>query len=330
MVFMPIFRRPGSTFTMKEITEEDIFTVGKLKASGMAWTLVQHPPFMDVLGFYVGMKATETGVRVPAGNGKFAPATRDDLAAAHAATLAGKGHEGKTYTLTGSPGVSFPDIAKFLTKLTGREVPYTAISDDEYLKILAPTACRISSLPSSSNGCRAWPPASGKSRATTWKSSSAASPRQQPSISGTSICRRRQRRHRKEAHMKIGIIGAGTVAQTIARHVLPLGHHVMLSNTHGPESLAPLVKQLGPSASAGTPQQAADQDIVVLAVMWWHVQAALFSIPDWKGRVLVDATNRVAGVSPLSIGDVSGRTSSEIVADLAPAQRSSRCSTRCR
>ena len=121
--------------------------------------------------------------------------------------------------------------------------------------------------------------------------------------------------------MKIGIIGAGTVAQTIARHVLPLGHHVMLSNTRGPESLAPLVKQLGPGASAGTPQQAADQEIVVLAVMWWHVQAALFSIPDWKGRVLVDATNRVAGIAPLSIGDVSGRTSSEIVADLAPGSK---------
>jgi predicted dinucleotide-binding enzyme len=121
--------------------------------------------------------------------------------------------------------------------------------------------------------------------------------------------------------MKIGIIGAGTVAQTIARHVLPLGHEVMLSNTHGPESLVSLVKQLGPNASAGTPQQAAEQDIVVLAVMWWNVQAALFSIPDWKGRVLVDATNRVAGVAPLSIGDVSGRTSSEIVADLAPGAK---------
>jgi len=137
MVFMPIFRRPGSTFVMKEATEEDIFTVGKLKASGMAWTLAQHPPLMDVIGFYVGMKASETGVRVPAGNGKFAPATRDDLAAAHAAILAGKGHEGKAYTLTGSPGVSFPDIAKILTKLTGREVPYVAISDDEYLKSLS-------------------------------------------------------------------------------------------------------------------------------------------------------------------------------------------------
>jgi 8-hydroxy-5-deazaflavin:NADPH oxidoreductase len=116
--------------------------------------------------------------------------------------------------------------------------------------------------------------------------------------------------------MKIGTIGAGTVAQTIARHVLPLGHQVMLSNTQGPDSLTPLLKKL-----AGTAQQAAEQDIVILAVMWWNVQEALFSIPDWKGRVLVDATNRVAGLAPLTFGDISGRTSSEIVADLAPGAK---------
>jgi predicted dinucleotide-binding enzyme len=51
--------------------------------------------------------------------------------------------------------------------------------------------------------------------------------------------------------MKIGTIGAGTVAQTIARHVLPLGHQVMLSNTQGPDSLAPLLKKLGPGAGKG-------------------------------------------------------------------------------
>jgi predicted dinucleotide-binding enzyme len=121
--------------------------------------------------------------------------------------------------------------------------------------------------------------------------------------------------------MKIGIIGAGTVAQTIAKHVLPLGHQVMLSNTQGPDSLTSLVKKLGHGAIAGTAQQAAEQDIVILAVMWRNVQSALFSIPDWKGRVLVDATNRVAGVAPLILGDISGRTSSEIVADLAPGAK---------
>jgi predicted dinucleotide-binding enzyme len=121
--------------------------------------------------------------------------------------------------------------------------------------------------------------------------------------------------------MNIGFIGAGTVAQTIAKHVLPFGHHVLLSNMRGPESLAALVKDLGEGAAAGTLQQAAAQDIVVLAVHWSSVQAALFPVADWKGRILVDATNRIASLNPFSLGDISGRTSSEIVADLAPGAK---------
>ena len=41
-------------------------------------------------------------------------------------------------------------------------------------------------------------------------------------------------------------------------------------------------------------------------------------VADWSGRVLVDATNRSASYTPLALGDISGRPSSEIVADLAP------------
>jgi predicted dinucleotide-binding enzyme len=121
--------------------------------------------------------------------------------------------------------------------------------------------------------------------------------------------------------MKIGFIGAGVVAQTIAKHALPAGHEVILSNSRGPDSLASLVDELGPGTSAGTAHEAAEQEIVVLAVKWPVVQKALFSVADWKGRLLVDATNRIAGFSPFSLGDISGRTSSEIVADLAPGAR---------
>ncbi len=72
---------------------------------------------------------------------------------------------------------------------------------------------------------------------------------------------------------------------------------------------------------ASTVAQAADQDIVILAVKWSSVQTALFAVADWSGRILVDATNRVSGYKPLSLGHISGRTTSEIVADLAPGSR---------
>jgi len=59
--------------------------------------------------------------------------------------------------------------------------------------------------------------------------------------------------------MNIGILGAGVVAQTIAKHVLPFGHRVLLSNRRGGDSLAALVRELGSGATAGTPQQAAER-----------------------------------------------------------------------
>ena len=121
--------------------------------------------------------------------------------------------------------------------------------------------------------------------------------------------------------MNIGFLGAGTVAQTIAKHALAFEHQVLLSNSRGPNTLSALVAELGPGASAGTPQQAAEQDLVVLAARWSNVQQALFAVADWSGRVLVDATNRLASYTPPTLGDISGRTSSEIVADLAPGAK---------
>jgi predicted dinucleotide-binding enzyme len=121
--------------------------------------------------------------------------------------------------------------------------------------------------------------------------------------------------------MKIGFLGAGVVAQTIAKHALAAGHEAILSNSRGPDTLTSLVDELGPGAYAGTVQEAAEQEVVVLAVMWPGVQKALFTVADWEGRLLVDATNRVAGLTPFSLGDISGRTSSEIISDLAPGAR---------
>src|SRR3546814_17880963 len=79
----------------------------------------------------------------------------------------------------------------------------------------------------------------------------------------------------QEASMKFGFIGAGVVAQTIARHLLPFGHEVLLSNSRGPATLSDIVDRLGQGAVAGTPQQEAAQDFVVLSVDWPRVLDAL-------------------------------------------------------
>jgi 8-hydroxy-5-deazaflavin:NADPH oxidoreductase len=128
--------------------------------------------------------------------------------------------------------------------------------------------------------------------------------------------------------MNVGFIGAGTVTATIGRHIALAGHKVVISNSRGPESLSQLVAELGPNVSAGTKQQAAEAEIVILATNWVNVPEALSGI-NWKGKILVDATNAHVDAKPdVSQAGVSksqaalhGKTSSEIVAGLAKSAR---------
>jgi len=120
--------------------------------------------------------------------------------------------------------------------------------------------------------------------------------------------------------MKIGIIGAGSIGKALAGHMAKAGHEVIVSNSRGPDSLAGLVAELGPRARAGTRQEAAAADLVILSVPWEQVPEALSGLPDWNGRILVDATNPV--VQPgYRLAELGGRTSSEVVASLAPGAR---------
>lgn len=45
--------------------------------------------------------------------------------------------------------------------------------------------------------------------------------------------------------MRIGIIGAGNIGGTLARHFAKLGHQVSMSNSRGPESLTALAAEIG-------------------------------------------------------------------------------------
>jgi len=128
--------------------------------------------------------------------------------------------------------------------------------------------------------------------------------------------------------MKVGFIGAGNVARTIGRHLIIAGHTVVVSNSRGPETLADFVADLGSGATAGTKQQAAECDVIILAAHWVKVPEALRGV-DWRGRILIDATNaHMDPVPDISLAGVTrsraaleGRTSSEMVAELAVGAR---------
>jgi predicted dinucleotide-binding enzyme len=121
--------------------------------------------------------------------------------------------------------------------------------------------------------------------------------------------------------VNFGTIGAGTIAQALARHLVTAGHRVTLSNSRGPSTLTEVVADLGPLASAGTIAQAAEADMVFLAVMWPAIPAALADLPPWDGRILVDCTNQFARLDPVEVADLGDQTGSEWVAALAPGAR---------
>jgi 8-hydroxy-5-deazaflavin:NADPH oxidoreductase len=122
--------------------------------------------------------------------------------------------------------------------------------------------------------------------------------------------------------MKIGFIGAGAVAQSIARSAIQAGHEVVLSARRGPQALDDIVAGLGPNASADTVQEVARLELVMLAVPWLQVPSALDGLPNWAGRILVDTTNPFTQLEPeLVLADLGGTGASEIVAAHAPGAR---------
>src|SRR5467141_88051 len=93
--------------------------------------------------------------------------------------------------------------------------------------------------------------------------------------------------------MTIGIIGAGALGSNLARAFAKAGIPAIISNSRGRESLARLVEELGPAIKAGTTQEAANADIVFVALRWVDLRKVLGGLPKWNGRIVVDCTNPV-------------------------------------
>ena len=118
----------------------------------------------------------------------------------------------------------------------------------------------------------------------------------------------------------IGIIGAGAIGSAFATALANKGIEAVIANSRGPESLRELTDGLGPTIRAGTREEAAAQDIVLVAVNWSKLPAALAGLPDFGGRIVIDANNPIE--APLfKPAELHGRASSEVFAELVPGAR---------
>jgi 8-hydroxy-5-deazaflavin:NADPH oxidoreductase len=137
--------------------------------------------------------------------------------------------------------------------------------------------------------------------------------------------------------MNIGIIGAGALGSSAARLLAKSGISATIANSRGPASLAGLIEELGPSIKAGTVNEAASADIVLVAVRWVDLEKALEGLAPWNSRIVIDGTNAVAFLDPdspdakdpnnplaaygIKAIDLGGKHSSEVFRAFVPGSR---------
>jgi NAD(P)H dehydrogenase (quinone) len=125
----------ADTTTMLTATSARL-TEPVIRDSGLPYTFLRNNLYTDHYALQI-KQAAKSGVFVgSAGAGRVASATRADYAAAAVAVLTGEGHENKTYELGGDVAWSYAELAAVLSKVTGQEIAYRAVSAAEHHALL--------------------------------------------------------------------------------------------------------------------------------------------------------------------------------------------------
>jgi len=117
---------PQCTFTFGR---DHWHTEQRIIGSGLRHTFLRDSLYLDFLPLMVGADGV---IRGPAGDGRVAAVTRDDIAdVAVAALLDGDRHHGQTYDMTGPEALTLGEIAEVLSRFAGRPIAYHAETLEE-------------------------------------------------------------------------------------------------------------------------------------------------------------------------------------------------------
>jgi NAD(P)H dehydrogenase (quinone) len=104
-----------------------------IKASGLAYTILQNGIYLEMILPFAGEKVAETGVILfPAQAGRASWVLREELAEAAAHVLTTAGHENNSYVLTNTEATSFQDIAQDLSGTLGKDIRYQSPTIEEF------------------------------------------------------------------------------------------------------------------------------------------------------------------------------------------------------
>ena len=103
-----------------------------IKASGLRYVLFRNILYMDTIPLFAGPNVLESGIALPAGQGKVAYALRREMGEAIANVLANGPCNDRIYNFTGATAYSFGDVAARLTTLSGKVVTYTPVAPADF------------------------------------------------------------------------------------------------------------------------------------------------------------------------------------------------------
>ncbi len=107
-----------------------------LLASGLPYTLLRNGWYHENYTENLAPVLEHHAVVAAAGEGRVSSASRADYAAAAVAVLTGEGHENRAYELGGDTAWSFAEYAAELSRQTGEEIVYNAVTPEALTGIL--------------------------------------------------------------------------------------------------------------------------------------------------------------------------------------------------
>ncbi|WP_314174779.1 SDR family oxidoreductase [Streptomyces winkii] len=107
-----------------------------IEGSGLPYVLLRNNWYSENYTEQLAPVLEHGAVVQAAGEGRVASASRADYAAAAVAVLTGEGYENRTFELSGDTAWSFAEYAAELSRQTGREIAYNAVSAETYTGVL--------------------------------------------------------------------------------------------------------------------------------------------------------------------------------------------------
>ncbi|ALV51653.1 SDR family oxidoreductase [Streptomyces althioticus] len=126
---------PGSLTA--SLADDHRGTERALLDSGVPYVLLRNGWYHENYTENLAPVLEHGAVVAAAGEGRISTASRADYAAAAVAVLTGEGHENATYELGGDEAWSFAEYAAELSRQTGREIAYNAVTPEALTGILA-------------------------------------------------------------------------------------------------------------------------------------------------------------------------------------------------